>query len=152
MDFIYSYSTPIGLLWIGEFNNAISYISIHKPDGLINETKLIKQCYQELLEYFNGHRKEFSFPIYYKDTLFRETCYKALQTIPYGKTISYQELANKINKPSASRAVGNAIHHNPLLIVIPCHRIIRKNGDLGGFGAGIDIKIKLLELEGGIKI
>lgn len=147
MDFIYSYQTPIGILWIGQTSNAISYISIHAADGNYIETPLIQQCHQELLEYFSRLRTTFTFPIYYKDTPFREQCYQALQTIPYGTTISYEDLATKINKPTASRAVGNAIHHNPLLIVVPCHRIIRKNGDLGGFGAGINIKKQLLEIE-----
>ena len=147
MKYIYTYDSPIGLLFLVEQNNAITHISTQKQEGVKKLTPLIKFAIKELCEYFKQERTEFTFPISYNDTPFRNQCYAALKTIPYGKTISYNDLAILINKPTACRAVGNAIHHNPLLIVIPCHRIIRKNGDIGGFGAGIDSKKQLLELE-----
>lgn len=147
MEYIFLYDSPIGTLYIKANHAAITNITIYPINGEIKETKLIKQCINELEEYFEGKRTYFTFPIEYHDTPFREKCYKALQTIPYGKTISYKELAIKIGNPNASRAVGQAIHYNPLLIVIPCHRIINSNNTLGGFGAGINNKIKLLYLE-----
>jgi len=147
MKYFYTYPSPIGQLWIGQENDAITNITIYKINGIKKETKLIKQCHDELNEYFSNKRKHFTFPIYYQDTPFREKCYRALINIPYGATQSYKDLAIAIDNPKACRAVGSAIHHNPLLIVIPCHRIIQRNGNLGGFGAGIENKIKLLEIE-----
>lgn len=147
MKYKFTYDSPIGTLWIGEENNKITHITIHPIEGSSKLTPTIQQAIEELDEYFKGQRQAFTFPIYYDDTPFRNKCYQALKTIPYGNTISYNDLAILINQPTACRAVGNAIHHNPLLIVIPCHRIIRKNGDIGGFGAGINIKKQLLEIE-----
>lgn len=147
MNHVFSYKSPIGKLWICDNTTAITSISTHLIEGTTKETPLIKQCYEELCEYFKQEREEFTFPIAYKDTPFREKCYKALLNIPYGKTCSYKDLAIAVGNPKASRAVGQAIHHNPLLIVIPCHRIIQSDGSLGGFGAGTEVKIKLLNIE-----
>lgn len=147
MKYVFSYNSPIVHLWIAETNNTITAISICPIEGKIHETPIIRQCYLELCEYFNHNRINFTFPISFKDTPFREKCYHALMSIPYGTTISYKDLAKAIGNPKASRAVGQAIHHNPLLIVIPCHRVIQSNGSLGGFGAGVDIKVKLLNIE-----
>lgn len=147
MKHVFSYKSPIGQLWIEDNTEAITKITIQPLEGNYEETALIKYCYGELSEYFEKKRIKFTFPISFNDTSFREKCYKALQKIPYGKTISYKDLAVAIGKPKASRAVGNAIHYNPLLIVIPCHRVIHSDGSLGGFGAGIETKIKLLTIE-----
>ena len=145
--YIYKYDSKIGTLWIKEEHNAITHITTMPLEGINEKTPLITQAITQLEEYFQNKRTTFSFPIFYNDTPFRNICFKALQTIPYGTCISYEQLAININQPTASRAVGNAIHHNPLLIVVPCHRVIRKNGDIGGFGAGINIKKQLLEIE-----
>ena len=145
--YIYKYDSKIGTLWIKEENNAITHITTMPLEGITRKTPLITQVIDELEEYFENKRTTFTFPILYHDTPFRNQCFKALQTIPYGTVISYEQLAININQPTASRAVGNAIHHNPLLIVVPCHRVIRKNGDIGGFGAGINMKKQLLEIE-----
>lgn len=145
--YIYKYDSKIGTLWIKEENNAITHITTTPLEGINGKTPLITQAITQLEEYFQNKRTTFSFPIFYNDTPFRNICFKALQDIPYGTVISYEQLAININQPTASRAVGNAIHHNPLLIVVPCHRVIRKNGDIGGFGAGINIKKQLLEIE-----
>lgn len=147
MNHVFSYKSPIGKLWIADNTESIVQISTAPIEGYVKETSLIKQCYQELCEYFKQDREQFNFPISFKDTPFREKCYKALLNIPYGSTCTYKDLAIAIGNPKACRAVGQAIHHNPLLIVIPCHRIIQTNGSLGGFGAGTEIKMKLLNIE-----
>lgn len=101
----------------------------------------------QLEEYFGGKRKEFSLPIRPEGTPFQKKVWNALKRIPYGETRSYKWVAGEIGTPEASRAVGNAVGANPLPIIIPCHRVIRKNGELGGYGYGTAIKKKLLEIE-----
>ncbi|MGH8218707.1 MAG: methylated-DNA--[protein]-cysteine S-methyltransferase [Steroidobacteraceae bacterium] len=101
----------------------------------------------QLEEYFAGQRQSFDLPLAPEGTDFQRTVWQALTRIPYGETISYGELARRIGKPQASRAVGLANGANPLPIVIPCHRVIGADGSLTGFGGGLDIKRKLLALE-----
>lgn len=111
------------------------------------DDKLFKQCYKELVEYFTSGRKKFTFKIKLVGTEFQKKVWQALSKIPYGKTVSYKDIAEKINNPKAVRAVGLANKNNPLPIVIPCHRVIGKNGKLAGYSSGLDIKKKLLDLE-----
>lgn len=105
------------------------------------------QAKQQLSEYFAGQRKEFDLKIAPQGTAFQLEVLQALQTIPYGQTRSYAELARSIDRPKAVRAVGAANGRNPLPIVIPCHRVIGSNGSLTGFGGGLAAKKALLELE-----
>lgn len=107
----------------------------------------LSKATKELNEYFCGKRKVFSFPIAPEGTPFQRKVWKALQSIPYGRTASYQDIAIKVKSPQAARAVGMANNKNPLPLVIPCHRVIGKNGDLVGFGSGLKKKKWLLELE-----
>ena len=100
-------------------------------------------------EYFAGRRKSFNLRLAPEGTPFQLQVWEQLQAIPYGRTISYGELACRIGNPSASRAVGLANGSNPIAIVIPCHRVIGANGKLTGFGGGLDVKEKLLALERG---
>jgi methylated-DNA-[protein]-cysteine S-methyltransferase len=100
-------------------------------------------------EYLQGERVDFNFPIQIQGTQFQEKVWKMLMKIPYGKTWTYADLANKIKNPKAVRAVGMANGRNALSIVIPCHRVIGKSGRLTGYAGGVDIKKKLLELEQG---
>jgi len=102
---------------------------------------------QELDAYFAGKLKAFTVPLRPQGTPFRMGVWQALQTIPYGETISYKELALRIGNPAAIRAVGGANHHNPISIIIPCHRVIGANGKLVGYGGGIEVKEFLLDLE-----
>ncbi len=102
----------------------------------------------QLEKYFNKELKSFDIPLKLSGTPFQKRVYSRLLQIPYGSTISYQELAKRVGNPKASRAVGNANGKNPIAIIIPCHRVIAKNGSMGGFSGGLDIKKKLLELEG----
>ncbi len=111
------------------------------------ETPLIKKTIAELREYFEGKRKVFSVPLSLKGTVFQKKVWEALQTIPYGETRSYQEIAVLAGNKKAARAVGMANNKNPISIVIPCHRVIGKDGSLVGYGGGLDKKKQLLELE-----
>jgi len=103
----------------------------------------------ELKEYAMGIRKSFSVPVdFLSGTLFERKVWKVLQEIPYGQCNSYQWVAIKLGNPGAVRAIGNAVGKNPVPILIPCHRVIRKDGTLGGFSSGLHIKRALLEIEG----
>lgn len=102
---------------------------------------------RELNEYFAGERREFSMPLDLRGTAFQLACWQALLEIPYGETRSYGDIARAIGHPQAFRAVGMSNNRNPVAIVVPCHRVIASGGSLCGYGGGLDIKRKLLELE-----
>ena len=105
---------------------------------------------RELEEYFAGRRREFSFPLDLRGTDFQLACWRALLRIPYGETRSYANIAKAVGRPQGFRAVGMANNLNPIAIVVPCHRVIGSDGTLCGYGGGLDIKRKLLELEGAL--
>jgi methylated-DNA-[protein]-cysteine S-methyltransferase len=115
--------------------------------ALLQTTELLSMATIQLDEYFQGKRTTFSLPFKLTGTLFQLAVWKELQNIPYGKTTSYKEIAQKINKPKAYRAVGMANNKNPLPIIIPCHRVIGSNGKLIGYAGGLKLKNYLLELE-----
>lgn len=101
----------------------------------------------QVKEYFDGRRREFSLPLDLRGTDFQLKCWRALLEIPYGKTCSYGDIAHAIGHPQAFRAVGMSNNRNPIAIVVPCHRVIASDGTLCGYGGGLDIKRKLLDLE-----
>lgn len=103
---------------------------------------------QQLREYFEGTRQDFSLPLAPPGTAFQQRVWQALQHIPYGRTITYQDLAKRLGKPTASRAVGSANARNPIAIIIPCHRVIGRDGHLRGYAGGLHIKQQLLQHEG----
>lgn len=105
---------------------------------------------QQLEEYFAGARREFSFKLDLRGTDFQLTCWQALLAIPYGETRTYGDIARAVGRPHGFRAVGMANNRNPLAIVVPCHRVIASDGTLCGYGGGLEIKRKLLELEGAL--
>ena len=111
------------------------------------ETMLLKRAKEQIHEYFKGERKAFDLPFKLQGTEFQKKVWKVLCNIPYGETLSYKDVAKSIGNENASRAVGNANNKNPLPIFIPCHRVIGSDRSLVGYGGGLDIKIKLLELE-----
>lgn len=115
-------------------------------DG-VSSSLVIDECIKELDEYFNKKRKVFNVPIKLNGTLFQMKVFEVLKSIPYGHTLSYKDVAILIGNPKASRAVGNVCNKNPIMIVVPCHRVIGKNGKLVGFAYGTDLKEELLELE-----
>jgi methylated-DNA-[protein]-cysteine S-methyltransferase len=112
------------------------------------DAKPLATAIRQLAQYFAGRRRAFDLPLAPRGTPFQRAVWQALARIPYGETVSYGELARRIGRPRASRAVGLANGANPLPIVVPCHRVIGANGSLTGFGGGIEIKRKLLALEG----
>lgn len=115
-------------------------------DG-VSSSLVIDECIKELDEYFNKKRTVFNVPIKQFGTEFQMKVFEVLKSIPYGHTLSYEDVAILIGKPKASRAVGNACNKNPIMIVVPCHRVIGKSGKLVGFAHGTDLKEELLELE-----
>jgi AraC family transcriptional regulator of adaptative response/methylated-DNA-[protein]-cysteine methyltransferase len=122
---------------------------IFKQAIVPGENEHIKQLKRELGEYFRGTRKRFDVPLLYPGTDFQQSVWKELIKIPYGKTVSYEDVARRIGCPDAQRAVGHANGLNRIAIVIPCHRVVNKNGNLGGYGGGLWRKQKLLQLERG---
>lgn len=104
---------------------------------------------RELNEYFDGYRQSFSLPLDLRGTDFQLQCWRALLDIPYGETRTYRDIAHAIARPHAFRAVGMSNNRNPIAIVVPCHRVIASDGSLCGYGGGLDIKRKLLDLENG---
>lgn len=115
--------------------------------ALLQTTELLSMATIQLDEYFQGKRTVFSLPFKLTGTPFQLAVWKKLQNIPYGQTTSYKEIAQKINKPKACRAVGMANNKNPLPIIIPCHRVIGSNRKLIGYAGGLKLKNYLLELE-----
>ncbi|NQD35922.1 methylated-DNA--[protein]-cysteine S-methyltransferase [Permianibacter sp. IMCC34836] len=113
------------------------------------EHKWLKALRKQLAEYFAGSRQQFDLPLIYPGTSFQQSVWQQLQGIPYGETISYQELARRVGDENASRAVGTANGCNRLAIIIPCHRVVNKSGNLGGYGGGLHRKSWLLKLERG---
>jgi len=115
------------------------------------ESAIAMQPYtSELEEYFAGQRREFSFALDLRGTDFQLACWRALLTIPYGETRTYADIARAVSRPRGFRAVGRANNRNPVAIVVPCHRVIASDGTLCGYGGGLDVKRKLLELEGAL--
>lgn len=115
--------------------------------GLVARSEDFEQEIKQLAEYFAGQRTEFDLALSFSGTLFQERVWRALQEIPYGKTVSYGQVAAQIGNPKAVRAAGTAVGHNPLPIIIPCHRVIRQNQELGGYRYGLALKRQLLEWE-----
>jgi O-6-methylguanine DNA methyltransferase len=117
------------------------------------ESREAMQAYvNQLEEYFSGARRRFDFPLDLRGTDFQIACWQALLAIPYGETRSYADIARAVGKPNAFRAVGMANNRNPIAIVVPCHRVIASDGGLCGYGGGLDVKRKLLELEGALSL
>jgi methylated-DNA-[protein]-cysteine S-methyltransferase len=110
----------------------------------------LKAYTEQLQQYFAGKRRKFDFEVDLRGTDFQVACWRALLTIPYGETRSYGDIARAVGRPQGFRAVGMANNRNPLAIVVPCHRVIASNGTLCGYGGGLDVKRKLLELEGAL--
>lgn len=137
----------ISLYLIATETHLINIQFTQPQKALLQTTELLSMATIQLDEYFQGKRTIFSLPFKLTGTPFQLAVWKELQNIPYGKTTSYKEIAQKINKPKAYRAVGMANNKNPLPIIIPCHRVIGSNGKLIGYAGGLNLKNYLLELE-----
>lgn len=145
-------ATAVGLCFISPYNESFehleAWVKARLPSYTLQQDDLALNPYiKELQEYLTGNREQFTVPLHFHGTAFQREVWKTLLKVPYGETISYTDVANRIQRPKAVRAVGNAIGANPILVVIPCHRVVTKNGKLGGFRGGIDMKKQLLELE-----
>ena len=146
--------SPIGELLLAGESDALAMIGFPKgamrrdpgPDWIYNE-KPFAEARRQLDEYFSGERRDFDLPLRLEGSEFQVSVLNALQKIPYGETVSYGEIAKRIGRPKAVRAVGAANGRNPIPIVVPCHRVIGSTGDLTGFGGGLDTKEALLRLE-----
>ena len=153
MYFCY-YSSPVGTLRLAGTNEALHELRFpnafaigETPSGWqFNEACFTEVCSQ-LDGYFRGHRMQFDLPLAKSGTEFQQAVLSALQTIPYGHTRAYADIATQIGRPKAVRAVGAANGRNPIAIIIPCHRVIGRYGSLTGFGGGLKTKQKLLDLE-----
>ncbi|HEY5556896.1 methylated-DNA--[protein]-cysteine S-methyltransferase [Acetobacterium sp.] len=176
LERVWYYDTEIGRVGIAENGNAITEITLLKtclgpgitrlldpeikeetplsPVGagitrpIKEETQLLKTAAEQLKEYLAGNRQTFDLPLDPRGTEFQKSVWNALLDIPFGEIRSYKQVAEAIGNPKACRAVGMANNKNPILIVIPCHRVIGSNGSLVGYGGGIDLKENLLKLEG----
>ncbi len=146
------YESPVGRISIADNGEHITDIFFGKPGSLQTrfkdrETELNALAQKQLEEYFAGKRKEFDLPLKMEGTPFQISVWEALQRIPYGETRSYRDIAVEIGNPNSYRAVGLANNKNPISVVIPCHRVIGANGDMIGYGGGLNKKRRLLELE-----
>ncbi len=129
--------------------NAVLAIDLNRRARRNPVSRLERRVAKELVEYLAGSRRQFDFPIDLQGTPFEMEVWTALQSIPYGSTVTYGELAAGLGKPGAARAVGSANGRNPIPIVVPCHRVIAAGGKLGGYGGGLTLKRQLLDLEAG---
>jgi len=155
--FYFRTPSPVGPLFLAASTKGLVRLEFEarvqklNPDATqLRESKPALAPYvRELNDYFAGERREFSLPLDLRGTEFQLACWRALLKIPYGETRSYRDIAQAIGHPQAYRAVGMSNNRNPIAIVVPCHRVIASSGSLCGYGGGLDIKRKLLELEQG---
>ncbi|MGZ8553466.1 MAG: methylated-DNA--[protein]-cysteine S-methyltransferase [Chitinophagaceae bacterium] len=146
------YHSPVGLLKISGTKDYISEVNFHDTTQKSERGKkemppMLIQCIEQLIQYFNGERRIFDLPINQTGSAFQRETWSLLMTIPFGKTISYLQLAIKTGDPKATRAVANANGKNNVAIIVPCHRVIGANKELVGYGGGLWRKKWLLEHE-----
>ena len=142
------FESPIGKIKIEAEGEYIVGVSFNEESSACDENKAVKECKRQLEEYFYGKRKNFDLKLkFLKGTDFQLSVWKALSEIPYGETVTYKFIAEKINNPKAVRAVGGSNNKNPIGIIVPCHRVIGCNGKMIGYAEGIDKKEYLLNME-----
>lgn len=141
--------TEIGRLYLAEEDGCIVRISSGQApaEDVMGSSPLLEQAAVEVAEYLAGRRQKFSVPVKPKGTPFQEKVWATLRQIPFGETRSYGEIAKMVGNPKGARAVGMACNRNPVLLMIPCHRVVGSNGKLVGFACGLPMKEKLLSLE-----
>lgn len=145
---IYTYQTKIGPITIHESNNKITKILINEKNSVnTEESNLTKQTIKEINEYLDHKRTDFTIPLDPQGTDHQIKVWNELKKIPYSETRTYKELATSLGNPNASRAIGSACGKNPIMIIVPCHRVIGTNGKLTGYAGGIGVKEKLIDLE-----
>jgi len=157
-----SVETPVGVLRLASTDAGLAFVELphHSGRGLGGwlRTRAPGACVvqgfapnrdaaRQILEFLEGKRREFDLELDLRGTAFQLEVWQALREIPYGETLSYQELAQRVRRPGGSRAVGSANAANPLSLVVPCHRVVQKGGKLGGYAGGLELKARLLALE-----
>lgn len=152
MSYFDGLTTPVGRVHIVVSDKALLHIYFLTDtwaEKYVRMPKhpLIVRTKKELKEYFAGKRRKFTVPLAAEGTVFQKKAWSVLRKISYGKTMSYSEQAGRLGKQSAVRAVGSANGKNPIPIIVPCHRVVTKDGKLGGYAGGLSIKMKLLALE-----
>lgn len=140
------FKSPVGPILLKANESALTCLEFNQ-EGINKPNALLERAASQLEEYFRGARRTFDIPLCLEGTGFQTKVWKALQNIPYGKTLSYGAVAQSIGNPKASRAVGMANNRNPISIIVPCHRVIGAGGALTGYGGGLPIKEFLLDLE-----
>jgi methylated-DNA-[protein]-cysteine S-methyltransferase len=147
--------TPLGLLGLAGTSQGLTHIDFQNGDRPVPcgspwpaDSPLLEAAQRQLGAYFRGCRQPFTLPLAPAGTPFQQRVWQALQQIPFGTTLTYQELARRLGKPGAARAVGHANGRNPLAIVIPCHRLLGSDGRLRGYASGLTFKRRLLHHEG----
>ena len=147
-DFV---QTPIGWLQIHASDDAVTALDFDaKPRKPVKPNALTDRCKQQLLDYFSGEREAFDLPLAARGTPFQQAVWRALRAIPFGSTCCYGDIADAIGDARAVRAVGTANGRNPIPIIVPCHRVIGRDGSLTGFSGGLDKKEWLLRHEGAL--
>jgi methylated-DNA-[protein]-cysteine S-methyltransferase len=149
--FYQTYLSPVGTLHLYANDSALLYVGFTQKYPVINHrnTPLFREAARQFDEYFDGKRTAFNLPFQMAGTPFQQKVWQALQTIPYGETRTYGQIAAQIGLPKAARAVGLANNRNPISIIVPCHRVIGSNGKLVGYAGGLPVKAELLSLETG---
>lgn len=143
--------TEIGRLYLAEEDGCIVRLTVDKApeQDSLGESPLLQQAAAEVMEFLAGERKTFSVPVRANGTRFQEAVWAALQRIPFGEIRSYGKIAREVGSPKGARAVGMACNRNPILLMIPCHRVVGSTGKLVGFACGLPMKERLLQLESG---
>jgi methylated-DNA-[protein]-cysteine S-methyltransferase len=148
MNYIDTFTSPLGLLQIEASNNGLTGLIFVEVIPVITSANAITdETKRQLQEYFVGRLQLFNLPLDPKGTVFQQSVWRYLATIPYGQSVSYQDVANAIGNPKAVRAVGAANGKNPIAIIVPCHRVVGKNGSLTGYAWGMEAKSWLLKHE-----
>lgn len=142
-------SSPVGRLQVTASEKGLVKIEFlnTKRDQIKSQNKLLKEIVSQLKEYFAGHRRMFDLPLDVEGTEFQKAVWRATSKIPFGKTLTYGDIAKKVGHPKAARAVGTALAMNPVCMVIPCHRVLPKNGGIGRYAYGEAMKKWLLNFE-----
>ncbi len=149
MIFSQSLTSPLGHIWIEANEAGVTVVKfVDEIDAMVNPSTLTEQCCRELNAYFAGELTTFTVPVAAIGTAFQQRVWQQLCTIPFGQAQHYGQIASALGQPTASRAVGMANGRNPVSIIVPCHRVIGKNGTLTGYAGGLLRKQKLLDLEG----
>ena len=141
-------ASPIGNLYLTASKKGLQGVSFRTQNAPMKKSKILARAQRQLKEYFSGKRRNFDLKLDLSGTPFQQRVWKELLRIPHGRTVSYKDVAVRIRNKKAVRAVGTANGKNPLCIIVPCHRVFAHNGSLGGYSGGLNLKKRLLNLEG----